>query len=87
MIITLKSTFTIISQMIGGSIVAIPSLFYMEGWLLSVILFLTGAAISLLNYHYMIILSNRFKCSSYRELISAVVSKKLAMAVDILIIV
>lgn len=54
---------------------------------MSLILMAISVAIALLNYYFMIILSNKFKCSSYRELLSAVVNKKIATVNDILIII
>lgn len=64
--LTFQSTITMLSQMVGGSLVAVPYLFYSVGWVIALIVFTLTVIAALVFYHYVIQLSHATGATSYR---------------------
>lgn len=73
--------------MVGGSLVAVPFLFYSVGWVIALSVFTLTVIAALVFYYYMVHLSHVTGAQSYRELVEKVVNKKLSVALDVFIII
>ncbi|CAL5980477.1 Amino_acid transporter family protein [Hexamita inflata] len=82
-----QTSITLLSQMLGASLLSCSFIIAKLGWVLAAIAFAFTVGFDLFMYKYFVAVSHYIQASSYRELTEKVVSKKLSIVLEVSIII
>jgi amino acid permease len=82
-----STSFTLLSQMMGASLLSCSFIVHKLGWVLTSVAFLVTLLYSIYIYKYYVDLAHYTQASSYREMTERIISKKFSIVLDICIII